>query len=473
MLTKSDFLHFLDAPMHLWAEVNNQLEELIPSQFDRHLMEQGKEIEKLAKQFLHEHFSLQGTRFKIEEEKTFTDGRYQTRVDVLVFDSADQVYDIYEIKSSTSFKKEHKSDLAFQWLVCETEIPVRNLYAVYLNKEFVRDGEIDLHQLFVIENVTEKAAKVKDEVSSARETAWKILPQVSPDSIEECVKPDSCPCPQLCHPKLPEYPIYDLSRLGTKKARDLKSQSVLAIQDIPDNYPLSDKQKRQVDVVNSGKPRIDHAAIKREMAILEYPLNFLDYETYNPGVPFYDGYKPYQHIVFQYSLHVFETPTSEPEHFECLVTEETDPGLELVEHLSRHIRPTGSVIVWYKPFEATRNSEMAERYPEYSSFLLNMNERIYDLMDVFKKGYYVHPDFHGSASIKNVLPVLVQDHEITYDDLPIPKGDEAMMAWVGIMSGSKPQEEVEQTKQDLLRYCEMDTLAMIKNWQALTSLVSA
>ncbi len=472
MLTKSDFLRFLDAPMHLWAEKNNQLEDPTPSLFDLHLMEQGKEIEKLAKQFLQEHFSSQGTQFEIEEEKTFTDGRYQTRVDVLVFDSADQVYDIYEIKSSTSFKKVHKYDLAFQWLVCESEIPIRNLYAVYINKEYVRDGEIDDHQLFVIENVTEKVVKVKDEVSSAREGAWKVLTQVSPDTVEECVKPNTCPSPKLCHPNLPEYPIYDLSRLGAKKARDLKSNGILSILDIPDNYPLSDKQNRQVEVVRSGKPGINQTAIQKEMAKLEYPLNFLDYETYNPGVPYYDGYKPYQHMVFQYSLHVFETPNSEPEHFEFLMTDKADPGIKLVEHLSKHLRPSGSVIVWYRPFEATRNSEMAERYPEYSDFLLNVNERIYDLMDVFKKGYYIHPDFHGSTSIKNVLPVLVQDHEITYDDLPIPKGDEAMMAWVGIMSGIKPQDEVEQIKQDLLRYCEMDTLAMVKNWQALTSLVS-
>ena len=151
MLTKSDFLRFLDAPMHLWAEKNNQLEDPTPSRFNLHLMEQGKEIEKLAKQFLQEHFSSQGTQFEIQEEKTFSDGRYQTRVDVLVFDSTDQVYDIYEIKSSTSFKKEHKYDLAFQWLVCETEIPVRNLFAVYVNKEYVRTGEIDNQQLFVIQ----------------------------------------------------------------------------------------------------------------------------------------------------------------------------------------------------------------------------------------------------------------------------------------------------------------------------------
>ena len=92
-------------------------------------------------------------------------------------------------------------------------------------------------------------------------------------------------------------------------------------------------------------------------------------------------------------------------------------------------------------------------------------------MDVFSKGYYIHPNFHGSASIKNILPVLVQDYALKYDELPIPRGDEAMMAWVSIMKGVLSQEEIEQTKQDLLHYCELDTMAMVRNWEALGQLV--
>ena len=115
------------------------------------------------------------------------------------------------------------------------------------------------------------------------------------------------------------------------------------------------------------------------------------------------------------------------------------------------------------------DKEMAARYPEYADVLFNINDRIYDLVDIFSKGFYVHPDFYGSSSIKNVLPVLVDD--LTYDGLPIPKGDEAMLAWLEIMKGALSQEEVKQTKKNLLDYCEMDTMAMVKNWEVLVDTV--
>jgi len=276
---------------------------------------------------------------------------------------------------------------------------------------------------------------------------------------------------KLCHPALPGYPIYDLPRLNERKARDLKSQGFLSLTDIPDGFPISAKQNLHVEAVKSGEPVLDINAIQGELVKLKYPLYFLDYETYNPGVPWHDGYKPYQHMVFQYSLHIFETQESEPIHYEYLAIVEGDPGVKLVEHLSNHIGNIGSVIVWYKAFEAGRNKEMAEMYPEYRDVLLNINDRVHDLMEVFSKGYYVHPDFHGSASIKNVLPVLVQDYALKYDELPIPKGDEAMIAWASIMKGVFFQEEIEKTRQDLLQYCELDTMAMVKIWETLGQIV--
>jgi hypothetical protein len=141
----------------------------------------------------------------------------------------------------------------------------------------------------------------------------------------------------------------------------------------------------------------------------------------------------------------------------------------MVEHLAEHIGESGSVIVWNQSFEATRNKDMAARYPEYAEMLLGINTRMYDLMKIFSQGHYVHPDFHGSASIKAVLPVLVGD--ISYQDLAIGKGDEAMAAWVEIMRGVLTEEQVEQTKQDLLKYCEQDTMAMVRNWEFLEEMV--
>ena len=109
-----------------------------------------------------------------------------------------------------------------------------------------------------------------------------------------------------------------------------------------------------------------------------------------------------------------------------------------VKHLTNHMGQTGSVIVWNKAFGARKNLEMAERYPSYRQMLENINDRIFDLMEIFNKGYFIHLDFHGSASIKNVLPILVEDRDLSYEELSISKGDDAMLTWYAIMAGEFP-----------------------------------
>ncbi len=466
IITKTDFLLYQEAPLHLWALKHNQL-NIELSQYELHLMEQGKDIGELGKEFLSNFVSSQGIDAKIDLEKTFIDVHFQARVDAIVLDPNEEVYDIYEIKSSTSVKKEHKYDVTFQWLVCEASIPVRKVFIIHINKEYVRNGEIDFNQFFIVTDVTEDVEKLLSEVALERNNAWNVAISFTLIGIESCLKPKVCPCPNLCHPDLPEFPIYDLTRLHQNKARLLRSQGILAIADIPDNSSLSERQMEQVYVVKEGKPFIDYEGIKRELQELEYPLYFLDYETYSPGIPFFDGYRPYQHIVFQYSLHAIRSPGAEPDHYEYLDTSEGDPCIRVIQHLVKNIGQAGSVIVWNQSFEAGRNKEMAERYPAYRDVLLNINERMYDLMEIFSKGYYIHPDFHGSSSIKNVLPVLVRDLSEEYDEMIISQGDEAMMAWANIMSGIIPQGQVEQTRNDLLRYCELDSVAMVRIWEAL------
>ena len=54
-----------------------------------------------------------------------------------------------------------------------------------------------------------------------------------------------------------------------------------------------------------------------------------------------------------------------------------------------------------------------------------------------------------------------------------PAGDEAMIAWIRMTSGALSPEDFEQTSRDLLHYCELDTLAMVRNWQLLVELAAA
>ena len=470
LISKTDFLIYLDAPLHLWAKKHNRIEQVVPSPFDLHLMEQGNQIEDLAIEFLKEAIFKQGDDFVLTRNKTFNQGKFQAEVDALVFDPHSNMYDVYEIKSSTGIKKEHKYDVTFQSLICKENIPLRNFYLVHLNKEFVRAGDIQLDQLFIVECLDLEIGKLEKEVIIARDDAWRMVNRYSPDGVIECTKPRDCPCPQICHPNLPEYPIFDVPRLQKKKVRELKGLGILSINEIPDTYPLSAKQKERVEVTKSGIPDIKVQKIADELAKLEFPLYFLDYETYNPGIPWFDGYKPYQHIVFQYSLHILEHPGSELSHIEFLGMGNGDPGIQLLEHLKKNFGESGSVIVWNKSFEVGRNNDLARIYPDCSDFLTSINDRVFDLMDIFSKGYYLHPDFHGSASIKNILPVLVED--LDYDSLVISKGDEAMMSWVRLITKSVNEDDVESIKSDLFRYCEMDTLAKAKIWEVLVQLCS-
>ena len=143
-------------------------------------MEQGKDIEELAKAFLQEFLSTRYTNPEIAWQRTFTDGHFQARVDALLFDPERQAYDIYEIKSSTSVKKEHKYDVTFQRLICEANIPVQNVYIVHVNKEYVRQGEVDLSQLFEVVNVDAEIDKLQEEVKKSSEMKLGRLLPVRP-----------------------------------------------------------------------------------------------------------------------------------------------------------------------------------------------------------------------------------------------------------------------------------------------------
>ncbi len=98
-------------------------------------------------------------------------------------------------------------------------------------------------------------------------------------------------------------------------------------------------------------------------------------------------------------------------------------------------------------------------------FLSYLNERIYDLGDFVSRGLYLHPGFKGSWSLKNVLPVMVPG--LNYEDLEIGNGEEAMLAWWNLVHGQLSEAQVEPVKQALLKYCQLDTLAMVNIWKKL------
>ncbi len=474
----------------------------------------GNEVERLARGMFSEGYLVekrgagaQKLTKKLIEEKmpvifqaVFETDRYITATDVLKWNEEAETYDLYEIKMSStedeqaSFTKATASqgkkvnkkreeqfeyDLAFQTSVVEQSgLKLGKKYLVRLNKDYVRMGELDFipGALFIIEDKTEIIDLIRENVRTEMDEAFEYL-----SKDREPVGPCSCfykgrsaHCTTFSYNNkdlnIPDYSVHDLNRIGQSKKylTELLDSGVLHIKDVPIDERLKTKKLNQVLVHKSGKPMINGETLKEELDQLVFPLYFLDYETYPTAIPPFSGYKPYQHIVFQYSLHVLRTPDALPEHFECLILE-GDPSEKIAGSLHKNIGPKGSIVSWFATFENTRNKELARMFPEYKKFFDDLIARTYDLMKIVEDQHYIHPDFHGRSSIKKVLPALIKD--LSYKTLGVQSGTEAIEAYRQISTGELKEKEIIKKKKEMLEYCKLDTYAMYRLWKFFSDLV--
>jgi len=466
-ITKTDFLVYLDCPMHFWAKLNDHY-EAEPTAFAESLIRQGYEVERLAQAYLYQFVILPDPALHLSLQQSFTDGPFFARADALIRNSATQSFDLYEIKSGTSIDKKDIYDCCFQYQVLRQQQNIQQVYVLHLNRDYVRGDALDLAQLFITEDISAEVIAALPVVQMGMQNALNLAQQPDPNGIEHCYDPKNCPCPQLCHPELPAYSIYDIGYLNRNKKRELEMLGILEAAKVPESFPLNPVQRSFVRAVQQDQPQIDRAGIHKEMEKLEFPLYFLDYETFNAAIPLYQGHHPQQQMVFQYSLHCLDRPGGSLSHTEYLCTDKVEPAVGLLAALKRELGPVGTVLVWNKSFEMTRNKELALVHPIYQNFLEDLNARIYDLADFVRQGLYVHPGFKGSWSIKNVLPVMVPD--LSYQDMDISEGGQASEAWWQMVYGGLDADQKEHTRQALLKYCHLDTLAMVRIYDCLTSL---
>jgi hypothetical protein len=178
------------------------------------------------------------------------------------------------------------------------------------------------------------------------------------DIGEHCYDPYTCAFYEYCRKHIPENSIFDLSGIHLSKKYDLYRSGIIKLEDVPDDADLSKNARLQLDVYKSKKDLIDKKAIKEYLADLNYPLFFMDFETFQPAVPMFDNSKPYQQISFQYSLHYKKNKKSKIEHFEFLADAGKDPRIKFIEKLLRDTKDEGDILTYNKSFEVLRLKEI-------------------------------------------------------------------------------------------------------------------
>lgn len=487
--------------------MGNEVEELARGIFPRgYLVERRSEgAQELTKKLIAE-------RTPVIFQAVFSTDKFLAATDVLVWNETAKTYDLYEIKMSSTEedldeddegydenkpkkvnkKKElqYEYDLAFQANVLEMcGVKIHDKYLIRLNKKYVRRGDLDFaeNQLFIKENKTEAVeglmSSAKVEIEQAHEYLSKAEMPSGPCPCYYKGRNSHCTTFTCINPHVPEYSVHDLNRIGNSKKylRELLDAGILKVEDVPEHEipkpkkpkegekPGKPRKLNQVRVHKSKEPIIDLEGVKRELDALKFPLYFLDYETYPTAIPPFSGYHPYQHIVFQYSLHVLTEEDAkknfEPKPFECLLFD-GDPAERIVESLRSNIGDTGTVISWYKKFENSRNRELAHLVPAQTQFMQKLVARTYDLMDIVENQYYIHHKFYGRSSIKYVLPAIYpDDKDLSYKTLGVKNGTEAIEAYRQITTGELIGANAEAKKREMLEYCRLDTYAMYKLWR--------
>lgn len=476
-LSKSQYIRGCQCPKSLWLMLKRK--DLAPEHgaAQEVLFEQGREVGEYAQKCFPggvlvdvPHYDIaaaaEGTTAHIEAGRAILfeaaaihpDGTY-ARADILRKFPGTQDWELIEVKSSTKLKDYHLDDLAFQYRVFRgAGFSITRCSVMLINNQYVRNGDIDPHALFTAEDVTVAVVAAQPDVSAIVPELLKVAESdTEPEATigSRCYKPFDCDFIPYCWNGVPDYSIYQVL---TKKQADeavigLGSYEVKALP----TPMIPEKKLLDVQSYLSGEVYVEADHLRRFLKGLEYPLYFLDYETINAAIPFFDGTRPYQQIPFQFSLHIEETPGGDLLHHEFLHREQSDPRRAFVEALITLCGTQGTIIVYNRPFEAGVNKALAEALPEYAEELRDQTERMVDLLIPFRNRWLYHPEQNGSASIKQVLPAFT---DLRYADLEISGGSDASAQYAAFQAGRIPHEELESLFSALSEYCKLDTYAM-------------
>lgn len=482
ILSKSQYMRGIQCPKSLWlfkhkpelqeqSGIGNEQEGIRLGAQARELFPGGELI-----QFKNGHeINAERTAKLIHEdvspiyEATFVYDETLVMVDIL--NKGDSGWEIYEVKGSSEIKPHHVDDLAVQaFIVKNAGLDVNRACLIHVNNQYERNGALDLGELFIIEDESETVL-VDRAIQPSIDTLKKIVAGEEPD-IEigpQCKNNNiDCDFKSYCWKHIPPVSVFSLTRLLTKRKFELYNQGIVTFDQIPSAYELSDPQRFQVIAELEDKEIISRDNIEDFIAELEYPLGYLDFETFNPTIPLFNKQRPFQAIPSQFSLHV-EKADGSLTHLEFLAESGLDPRIEFADRLIEDTRQCSHILVYNKAFENRIIKELADFYPEKKGQLLAIIERVVDLMDVFKNKYYYNKKMNGSHSIKWVLPAMVPD--LSYKDLAIGNGGAAMNAFTELQYENDPV-LVEKTRKALLEYCCLDTFAMVKIFEQLKSIIS-
>jgi len=411
-LSKSTFIRGCQCVKSLYLNKYHKEFQSSISANQEAIFEQGKDVGVLARKlfpngidaspenYFNYEDSIKRTQLAIENGETtiyeaaFFFDDVLAAVDILVKDN--DGWKAFEVKSSTEVKDTHILDAALQYyLIQNTGISLQDIFIIHINNQYVRGQELEIEKLFIKKSILTEVVELQPFFPIKIKELKSILEQRQIPDVEiglQCNDPYPCDFIDYCWKKIPPHSVFDIANLRTAKKFELYNQGIIDLKDIPKNFSLNENQWQQVNCELEQKSIIDTPRIKGFISGLKYPLCFLDFETFQLAIPKFVNSRPYQQLVFQYSLHKQNSKGNDLFHSEFIAeTNSNDPRISFIKKLIDDCGEEGDILVYNLAFERTRLQELANDFPEFSNPISNILNRLKDLMIPFRERWFYTP----------------------------------------------------------------------------------
>lgn len=366
------------------------------------------------------------------------------------------------------------------WVLEGNGLRISKMHIMHLNASYVRNGELDVDQLFVVSDYfyngrhhpskpVEEAVResIRDLHGPLRMMDAALLKEApAPVHTGRCTGRIVCPYFGSCFVSeagMPFNSILTLTASGQRYAMKQAGKEYLRDADF-NAIEGTRQQYAQIMADHNGGVFVDRCAIQAWLDDVRYPIAFLDFEWERYAIPPFDGLRPFDVVPFEYSLHVLEEDGS-IRHSVFLSVQ--DDRQDMIRSLLKEIPPAGSLIAYNaEGAEKIRLQEWMDQFPQYRSDLEKLTARMKDLQQPFMSGAVYDTKMAGSWTLKSILAAIGGQG---YKDLDIHEGMSAVYAWRHL---DREEENVDRQQiiDDLKAYCSMDSYAMISVFQWLQQL---
>lgn len=483
LLSKSRFAAGLQCHKLLWWKTHDpDASELVPDPATQFIMDEGIRVGEAARALFPGGILIDLPRDQVQErldattralaqgapaifEATFAEGGILVAVDILA--RIGRSYSLIEVKSSTSVKPHHLWDAAVQAFVLRRAgVEVDAVEIMHLNPD-CRFPE--LGDLFIRDAISGRVRALFPQIAKLISAQAAMLEGPLPEVEigKHCDQPHECPFKSRCWPELPKHHVETFYALRREKSAQLGAQGLALVEDVPDTFPLTVIQQRQLRSVTEGALQVEDT-LAGALAPIKGRVAYLDFETVGPAIPEWEGLGPWQQHPVQFSCHIVSRK-GEIQHVEWLAEGPEDSRASMAEALVEALEGVDSVVVYNVSFEKKCLEVLAAAAPDHASQIQAIASKLHDLLPVVRDHVY-HPEFLGSFSLESVLPALVPD--LSYDELEVADGETAAALLHGLVFLGEPQtpEKREALRRDLMAYCAMDTLALVRLKERLDEL---